>query len=1314
MLDTGAGASLIEEDLFRKVGGKMIVTEPLSIQGVDRTPIPNKGIAEVVVDFGHGEIIEKFVVISQGIVLPTAVLLGLEFMWRQNVVAAPLDTPGQFSVMVGAYPVEVHSLAADDMSPYPEDHKPTLDEMEEVPVKAYAINVASLLPGTAGYVTLEAEIGRAQQALFLPRSNDIPSSFLFPGLVTLTPNVKQTKGKFIIPYANPTEETIEMPTGEVMGHIYSCHSEYYQSSTNECVAAVTKTATKPPVTQSSKQMVLDKLIDELFLPSQRENCCLKGLTRKYPDVFALKNEPLTITPYYVHTLRLKNDKPIYKKPYPIPVKYHKEIEIQLKDLEAQGIIRPSASPYSAPLVPVAKKDGGVRLCLDFRALNDELIDDKHPLPNINLILQQLGESKVFTSLDLRQGYHQVPLAEESKHLTAFTTPYGLYEFTTVPFGLKTAPAAYQRIMNQVLIGLTGRIVHVYLDDLIVQGKDMDHHLKNLHAVLDRLQKAHLSLRLDKCSFFKEQVDYLGHIVSASGLKPQPSKVQAVQQLTPPKTVKELQGFLGLVNFYRKFIKDFAKIASPLNNLLKGRKVTKNDKTHLEWNEEALHAFSTLKNSLTTDIVLAFPDFRKPFNLTTDASDKAIGGVLQQKDENGSLRPIAYFSRTLNGAERNYSAVEREALAVIYGLSTNRPLILGYRIHILSDHRPLTWLLKSTVPSSRIARWQTLLGEFDFSIDYLPGSSNMVADFLSRIRNQESDVIEGELDARIMSVTLTGGQDMSVASPEGHDKQDKFLHWSLAGLMEHQDRDPELRELKHAFEQTTGGNVHERDERKVAERSNVTLNAAKRHFKKLPLSEVCVENGILYRDVCDEYNKQKRLVIVPPSYIPNALALAHSMLPAGHGGTKVTLARCRKFAYWPGMKADVEQYVRSCPVCCRFKKRGSPPAPLMRYPEVGQPFDRVHMDIVGPLSVSDEGYRYVLTVIDVLSRFLVATPLRTKAAKEVAAAFYKNVVCVHSIPPILVTDQGKEFVNTLLRELTQLLQIDHLRTTPYHPSANGVIERPNGTLINILRTLCEDNRGIWDQMLPVATHAYNTAYHRVLKDSPFFLLFSRDPNVPFEVLENKLQPCYDVDSYKAFTSSVAQRTYKLCQTNIDIGWQESERMFRKSKPKQVVVGDRVYLRHVCTKGEPKKLQPLFNGPFRVLEKISPVVLRLRHVRGGKIKTVHTNNVQVVHEDSLGFHDSPNVRRAYPLPDQVVEVDPLPMTYSPEEPLPLSFPAPSELSSPAPVSSDASEVPSLVPSAPSEPCVSRSLRSNTVPPSLPNVMERPLEYRQRPTN
>ena len=502
------------------------------------------------------------------------------------------------------------------------------------------------------------------------------------------------------------------------------------------------------------------------------------------------------------------------------------------------IVKVSFAPHTL-LIIVPKKDGGVRLCLDFRALNSKVIDDRYPLPSIQHIFSQLGKSKIFNCLDMRQSYNEIPLSEDSMEKTAFSSPNGHWELTSMPFGLKTAPSYFQRIVNKVLTGLIGTSTQVYLDDIVVQGKNLDDHVYNLRKVLDRLREAKLKLRLKKCEFFKEEVEYLGHIVGAQGLKPQDSKVEAIKRVPVPKTVKKLQAFLGLMNYYRKFISRFSEIAGPLNTLLKGKKGPhkKNDCSPLEWNENAQRAFEELKKEMSEKVVLQFPNFEKDFLLTTDASGTSIGGVLQQLDDNGAARPLTFFSRSLNQAERKYSAVEREALGVIYGLQVNRPLVLGYKVKIQTDHRPLVWLLKIATPNSRIARWQTLLSEYDFEVSHIPGRHNTVADFLSRMKQERETEFESPNDCDLIvgGVLQIGRGVLQIGRGDNDENEENIIDWDVQEIARKQDEVESFRKVK---EMLANGETVARMEEEFR----------KLKLPKLPFSELQIEEGYLYKSV----------------------------------------------------------------------------------------------------------------------------------------------------------------------------------------------------------------------------------------------------------------------------------------------------------------------------------------------------------------------------------------------------------------------------------------------------------------------------------
>ncbi|CAF4948538.1 unnamed protein product [Pieris macdunnoughi] len=446
--------------------------------------------------------------------------------------------------------------------------------------------------------------------------------------------------------------------------------------------------------------------------NEEESKSLFDICAQYSDIFHFSNESLTATDTLQHEINTDTNNPISVKTYRFPEAHKKEVQTQVEKMLHQGIIKPSSSPWSAPIWVVPKKIDASgtqkwRIVIDYRKLNDITIGDTYPIPNITEILDQLGKSKYFTTLDLSSGFHQIKVKSQDTNKTAFSVPQGHYEFTRMPFGLKNAPATFQRLMNNVLAGLQGERCFVYLDDIVVYSYDLKSHIKNLKSVFQKLRSHNLKLQADKCEFLRKEVGYLGHIITEHGVKPDPKKIEAVQKFPIPKCAKDIKSFLGLVSYYRRFIPDFSKTAKLLTKLLK-------KDTEFEWKFEQQQAFEILKSKLISPPILAYPDFTQPFILTCDASNYAISAILSQGPV-GKDRPIAYSSRTLNKAECNYSVTEKECLAIVFGTQTFRPYIYGRRFTIVTDHKPLQWLFNCKDPGSRLVRWRLKLEEFDYEI-----------------------------------------------------------------------------------------------------------------------------------------------------------------------------------------------------------------------------------------------------------------------------------------------------------------------------------------------------------------------------------------------------------------------------------------------------------------------------------------------------------------------------------------------------------------------------------------------------------------------
>lgn len=551
----------------------------------------------------------------------------------------------------------------------------------------------------------------------------IPKKEYQPGVFYGNALIKNENGKVYLPVINTTEKEIEMQQQFITLEEVDSVSEDPQIEmvSNQIVTPVLHIKTEDRIQQIIKLLNLDHLLD----PDEIEE--VKELIKNSQDCFHLPQDKLTCTHLVTHKITTTDDVPIHVKQYRFPPVLKDEIDNQVTKLLNDGIIEPSHSPYNTPiwLVPKKSSDGTKkwRLVLDFRKLNEKTVGDCYPIPNIIEILDQLGEAKFFSTFDLASGFHQIPIDPKDAHKTAFSSQHGHFQYSRMAFGLTNAPATFQRLMDNILTGLQGTELFVYLDDIVIYAKSLKEHKLKYNHLIERLREANLKLQPEKCIFLSREVTYLGHVLSDEGIKPDPKKLLAVKEFPTPQNVKNIRQFLGLSGYYRRFIDKFAVIAQPLTKLLK-------KDIEFNWQEPQQKAFDLLKQKLCEEPLLKFPNFNEPFILTTDASGFAIGGILSQGDL-GKDQPIAYVSKKLSTTEQKYSTYEKEAFAIVYCIHHFRPYLYGRKFTIVTDHRPLIWIKSARDPTSRLARWRLKIEEYNYTIVYREGRSNTAADALSR-------------------------------------------------------------------------------------------------------------------------------------------------------------------------------------------------------------------------------------------------------------------------------------------------------------------------------------------------------------------------------------------------------------------------------------------------------------------------------------------------------------------------------------------------------------------------------------------------------
>ena len=646
--------------------------------------------------------------------------------------------------------------------------------------------------------------------------------------------------------------------------------------------------------------------------TQEQKKRAKTLLTKHSFLFARDSMDLGKTDLVKHHIELTNYTPIKDRYRRIPPQQYEEVRKHLKEMLDIGAIRRSNSPWASPVVLVRKKDGSLRFCIDLRKLNARTIKDAYSIPRIEDALDSLNGACIFTSLDLKSGYWQVELDDESIPLTAFTVgPLGFYECVRMPFGLTNAPATFQRLMESCLGDLHLSWCIIYLDDIIIFSKNPDDHITRLEGVFEKLAEAGLKLKPSKCEFFKARLKYLGHVVSPQGIATDPAKIEAILRWPRPKTVTDVRSFTGFTNYYRKFIKGYAKVARPLHELTSGENAKRKNKP-VEWNERHQESFEALKKLCSECPVLAYADYSKPFVLHTDASTVGLGAVLYQKQEDGKERVIAYASRTLNRAERNYDAHKLEFLALKWAVTDRfHEYLYGGTFDVFTDNNPLTYILTTAKLDAMGHRWVASLGPYNFNLHYKPGKLNSDADALSRINWQSVGAEEVKATMDLAQVDRTVIVDPSVFEDtldnvpimKSLRTDDTTRKWR-----QRQNQDPEIRAIIQMITDETWDHYRYSKKDPPSMRSYVKVR-----------SELTLHQGLLYRKLrLKDKDEDTYQFVVPLEFRKLALSLTHDNF--GHLGIdRSTVLMIDRF-FWPRMSEEVRTYIQNCERCIRYKQQ----------------------------------------------------------------------------------------------------------------------------------------------------------------------------------------------------------------------------------------------------------------------------------------------------------------------------------------------------------------------------------------------------------
>lgn len=859
---------------------------------------------------------------------------------------------------------------------------------------------------------------------------------------------------------------------------------------------------------------------------------------EYLDVFSKKLAD-TLPPHrpYDHHIPLEDGKmPTLGRVYRLSEIELDELQKYLKENLAKGFIRPSESPAGSPILFVKKKDGSLRLCVDYRQLNAITVKNRYPLPLIPELLDRLRRAKIYTKIDLRGAYNLLRIAKGDEWKTAFRTRYGHYEYLVMPFGLTNAPASFQHLMNHNFHDMLDKFVIIYLDDILIYSNNEEEHIEHVKQVLQRLREVGLYAKAEKCEFHTTSVEFLGFVVTPDGIKMDDKKIQSILSWPTPKNVHEVRVFLGFCNFYRKFIKAYSRIVSPLTSLTKKDIVFK-------WDDRTQKAFDLLKDEFREGRILAHWIPGRDCIMETDASDYAIAGVLSQYDDEGRLRPVAFFSRKMSPAELNYEIHDKEMLAIIESLREWRHYLEGTTnpITIYTDHRSLEYFMSTKQLNRRQARWLNFITDFNFKIVYRPGKQAGKPDAMTR-----------RPDYHPMT---KGSSLLPEANPHNQQQLLKPAHFAATLGVSSITKDLLREDIK------------------AAQLDDEFAKSVDRETRPYSVSN---DGLLLY----------KGAIYVPPGTLRLRIMQArHDRPTAGHPGQRKTIQLIQRDYWWKEMRSDIIAFVETCDMCQRTKSRRHKPYGLLKsLPVPPHPWSSVSMDFIEPLPISD-GYDSILVIVDRLTKQAIFIPTSIHAtAEDVADLYVKHVFSKHGIPSDIISDRGTEFTSAFWKAFAEHLGIALHFSTAYHPQSDGQTERVNQSLEQYLRLYVNYKQEDWVRWLPMAEFAYNNTPHSTTTISPF--MANKGFNPPAEFMAPR-DPSDEpnADFYAADLSTLHKWLRETIEKSLLRTTEHANRS--RQEPPDFHIGQEVMLNSKYVKtGRPKdKLDYKYLGPYRILEKKS---------------------------------------------------------------------------------------------------------------------------------
>ena len=1040
----------------------------------------------------------------------------------------------------------------------------------------------------------------------------------YPWLSDTDPNIRWKKGVWF--YRKPkvegveevsVEELLSDPNAAQVGIIFVHLSP---ASSTRCVIGALSTSGE----------------GEPTIPKEYSN---------YSDVFSEGgNQALPEDSKVRHSIEIEEDKEVpYGPIYPLNSQELKALREYITAALAKGWIRPSESSAGAPILFVPKKDGSLRLCVDYRALNKITKKNRYPLPLISEILDRLVGAKIFTKLDLRDAYHRIPIAEKDRWKTAFRTRYGHFEYKVMPFGLTNAPATFQAYINEALRGLLDDICIAFMDDILIYSRDVEEHATHVRAVLERLRKYGLYVKLSKCEFSVEEVSFLGYRVGADGVTMDPSRVAAIKDWPTPTTYREIQVFLGFANFYRGFIHRYSAVVASITDLLVGMQMGKKKGPFL-WTTAADHAFQTLKDCFTQAPMLVHFDPERQSLVETDASGGAIGGILSQAYETPGGRtrwhPVAFYSKKMTKAERRYTTGDAEMLAIIQAFKVWRHYLEAPAIRtlVLTDHEALQCFMTTKALNRRQLRWAETLACFDFKIKYRKGKDNP-ADALSR-RPDHMVVEDSEEENPLRELLRARMSDAPDPRADHTQEAERVTIAVMTGATTEGSRDPsesQYNAIRLPTEQ---------------EKPQMAKDVAPEQLDSVRKACDALEQRLRDLQTSDAWCREKEWEALPEgkvksglfrgswsvdhagivrrngaAYIPRDSAVRNEILrvnhddpwQGGHFGQRRTHATILRHYWWPHIGQDILRYVKTCDICQRMKVPRHKPYGLLSPLSVPkEPWQDISLDyIVGlPPSARDgRAYDAILVVVDRYSKMVRFLPCRsTTDAPDLARMIIEDIVSKYGAPRSIVSDRGSTFTSTYWGTLCYYLATRRCFSTAFHPQTDGQTERMNQTLECYLRCYINFQQNDWAELLPGAEYAMNNAVSASTGKTPFEICYRWSPQMRMNIARD---PQQDNLSARAQAESLQSSLLAGDEARRTAEREMAKHYDKKRKDMSYKPGDQVLLatRHIRTIRVSKKLADKFIGPFQVLERIGNNAYRLELPKKyGKIH--HTFHVSLL--------------------------------------------------------------------------------------------------------